>query len=242
MSLVLQTVGRQFGSQWAVRSISATIQSGSATAVLGPNGAGKSTLLRLIAGWLPVSTGRISIDGHLLRPASRSVRRRMMLLDEPLRSQASVIESIAQTISDYEVDREGIEGEVADWFQQLDLVGIYGKSAQQISKGQRYKVAMICLFLVRPYIWLLDEPFSAGLDAGGLQILETEMQQHVRNGGIAVFSSQWPEHANRLADESLVLHEGELICHQSTRQRVPPSILQSATPSLTAVLSGLGSE
>ena len=165
MTLRLQGIGRNFGSEWAVRDVDAVVEARTSVAVLGANGAGKSTLLRLIAGWLPLAAGRITIEGHTLRASSVSVRRRVMLLDQPRAHEGSDVETISQVISDYDADRHGIESEVADWYEKLDLVGIYGKPARAISKGQRYKVAMIGLFLVRPYLWLLDEPFSAGLDA-----------------------------------------------------------------------------
>lgn len=240
MSISIQNVGRDYRSQWAVRDLNAEITAGSTVAVLGANGAGKSTLLRLIAGWIPPAEGRIEIEGYTMRINSKSVRRRLMLLDEPRSGEASIVEMIGQAISDYDVDRPELASEVADWFKKLDLVGIYGKSANAVSKGQRYKVAMICLFLVRPSVWLLDEPFSAGLDAGGMQILESEMAAHAHAGGIVVFSSQWPDHANRLADRSLVLHEGKLVCDQAIGQTVQADVIESAPTALRAVLSGLG--
>jgi ABC-type multidrug transport system ATPase subunit len=240
MTLQLNHVGRNFGSQWAIRDVSAVVNGGTSVAVLGANGAGKSTLLRCIAGWLPLAAGRISIEGYTLRPNSVAVRRRLMLLDEPRQNQSSAIETIVQAVEDYRVDRRGIEAEVAAWMEKLDLVGIYGKSCSAISKGQQYKVAMIGLFVVRPFVWLLDEPFSAGLDAGGLGVLESEMRTHARDGGIVLFSSQWPEHANRLADEAIVLHEGSLVCRHAINGPVPDQVIAAAAPSLSAVLSGLG--
>ena len=242
MSISIQNVGRDFRSLWALREVNAQIDAGSTVAVLGANGAGKSTLLRLIAGWIPPAEGRIQIQGHTMRINSMSVRRRLMLLDEPRSGEASIVEMIGQAISDYQVDRPELASEVAEWFQKLDLVGIYGKNANAVSKGQRYKVAMICLFLVRPNVWLLDEPFSAGLDAGGLQVLESEMAAHATAGGTVVFSSQWPDHANRLADRSLVLHEGKVVCDQPIGQSVDDDLIGSAPTSLQAVLTGLGGQ
>ncbi|MGB7347910.1 MAG: ABC transporter ATP-binding protein [Pirellulaceae bacterium] len=240
MTITLQNVRRDFPSRTAVDDVSCQIPSGCTLAVLGANGAGKSTLLRLIAGWLPTSTGRIQIGGYTMRINSVSVRRKVMLLDEPILGEASIVEMISQAVDDYKIDRVGIETEVAEWFERLDLVGIFGQSANAVSKGQRYKIAMICLFIVRPHVWLLDEPFSAGLDAGGLQTLETEMAAHAQSGGIVIFSSQWPDHANRLANRCLVLHEGQLICDHSVDSPVSADLLQAATPSLRAVLQGLG--
>ena len=134
MSISIQNVSRDFRSLWALREINAEIAAGSTVAVLGANGAGKSTLLRLIAGWIPPAEGRIQIQGHTMRINSMSVRRRLMLLDEPRSGEASIIEMIGQAISDYQVDRPELANEVAEWFEKLDLVGNYGKSANAVSK------------------------------------------------------------------------------------------------------------
>ena len=240
MSIQIQNLSRDYRGKAALCEINTTINDGEITSVLGANGAGKSTLLRLISGWLPPTKGRVQIDGYTMRMGSRSVRRRVMLLDEPSKGEKAMVAMIGQAVSDYNADRDGIEAEVADWFERLDLVGTYGQSANAMSKGQRYKVAMVCLFLVRPRVWLLDEPFSAGLDARGLDVLETEMKSHANSGGIVVFSSQWPEHANRLAQRSLVLHEGSLMLNQSIDTAVPDELISDAGPALAAVLSGLG--
>lgn len=244
MTLQLCGVGRNFhnvntGSAWALRDVSFELNNGTVAAVLGANGAGKSTLLHLIAGWLPAATGRISIDGHTLRTSSVSVRRRLMLLDD-VKVSGSIDGVICQAIDDYKVDRPGIENEVAEWFERLGLVGSYGKSLSSLSKGQGYKTLMICLFAIRPHLWLLDEPFSAGLDANGLAVLEAEIRQHAKRGGMVLFSSQWPEHANRLADQALVLHEGRLVHQQPISEQIATETVDSAPQELRAVLSGLG--
>lgn len=170
----LDGVGRNFQSKWAVHDVTAEFRSGETIAILGANGAGKSTLLRLIAGWYPLAAGAIHVDGYRLRIHGSSVRRRMMLLDDPEKHDGNVVDAITQAVVDYRVDRPGFEDEIAEWFEKLGLVGTYGRSARSVSKGQRFKVSMICLFAVCPPIWLLDEPFSVGLDAGGLEILESQ--------------------------------------------------------------------
>lgn len=241
MTIELQDVGRCFGSQWAVNEISTSIPRGRSLALLGANGVGKTTLLKLMAGWLPVSCGQLRVDQTLLRTSGVTTRRKLMLLEESRVSDASIVEMITRAVTDYRISRPEVADEVVQWFVDLDLVGIYGKSARALSKGQRFKVAMTTLFVVRPLIWLLDEPFSAGLDANGLAILETEMQSHVDSGGIVVFSTQWPEHARRLANHALVLHQGSVVCDQPIAQSASEALLESAPAPLAAVLNGLGS-
>ena len=124
MSIFLNDVSRQFGDQVALDGISASIEDGSMVTVLGANGAGKSTLLRLIAGWLPTSRGRVEVEGSRMGPNQVSTRRHVLLLDEPRQHDGSVIDSIAQVVSEFDVQQPGVEDEVAQWMQDFGLVGI----------------------------------------------------------------------------------------------------------------------
>lgn len=242
-SIHIQNVGRNFRGKWALRGVHETIAPGTVCSVLGANGAGKSTLLRLLAGWLPVNEGRILFDQSPMRPTAIHLRRQAMLLDDasgPNKREAGAsVDDLCNTIHAYGVDRLGIEDEVAHWFEKLEVISVYNSRPGEMSKGQAYKIAMIGLFVTAPHVWLLDEPFSAGLDASGLRIMETEMARHAERGGIVVFSSQWPEHARRLADWVMVLHEGKLAWSASP---VTLPTVAEITPALQAVLQGLGPE
>lgn len=61
--LEVQGVSRSFGVTRAVDSMSFAVQPGELLGLIGPNGAGKSTLFNLIAGVMPPSGGKITIDG-----------------------------------------------------------------------------------------------------------------------------------------------------------------------------------
>lgn len=239
MFLEICGAGRAFDGRWALRDLSTSFQPGSIIAVLGANGAGKTTLLRLLAGWLPLSEGSICFDGSPLRHTATHLRRRAMLLDDTPRRNTGPVGVLSRQIEDYRADRKGIEDEVADWFDALDVTKVSGNQVMSLSKGQWYKMLLVGLFVIRPELWLLDEPFSAGLDASGLQTLESQIRAHRDSGGIVVFSSQWPEHARRLADRALVLHEGQRVWEAEPTQSVPPEHLDTADGSLRAVLQGL---
>lgn len=238
--------GRVFSGRWALREIEATLESGKVYAVLGANGAGKSTLLRLMAGWLPLSEGRILLDESPMRPTAAHLRRKVMLLEEHTISKngrsPKPTDNLCSAIQDYDVDQSDLEQEIADWYDRLDVTSVYNKEERSMSKGQAYKIKLIGLFVVAPKVWLLDEPFSAGLDADGLKVLEEQLRMHAQRGGIVVFTSQWPEHARRLADWAMVLDEGRLAWFAPPREAPSPEARVSATSSLEAVLQGLGPE
>jgi ABC-type multidrug transport system ATPase subunit len=236
----LDKVGRKFNGVWAIHNLSARIEPGSVIAVLGANGAGKSTLLRLLGGWLPLSEGAIRFDGSPLRPTAIHLRRRVMLLDESTKSQACPIDVLAQAIKDYRAERSGIEDEVARWFDELDVTKVYSNRENALSKGQKYKMLMTGLFVIKPPIWLLDEPFSSGLDAHGLKTLEEQVRIHSADGGTVIFSSQWPEHARRMASRALVLDDGKLVWDAPPTHELPRELLNTVSGAVRSVLQELG--
>ena len=243
MQIELVEVSRRFSNVWALRDVTATFDSRKIYAVLGANGAGKSTFLTLLAGWLPVTSGKILIDGSPLRPTAPRLRRNLLLLGEPRpngQGMLSPLQELSRNIDDYRADRPGIEGEVADWCERLELIPVATREAKKMSKGQAYKLAMIGLFVIAPPVWLLDEPFSAGLDAAGLLALENQIRRHADTGGIVIFSSQWPEHSKRLAHQAIVLHEGTIAWKGAPHHSPPAEMTANAPASLSAVLQGLG--
>ncbi len=244
MLIEICRAGRQFDGRWAIRDLSTSLHPGSTIAVLGANGAGKTTLLRLLAGWLPLSEGTIRFDGSPLRHTATRLRRRVMLLDDTVRRRQTPmpVDVLSQQIGDYQADRRGIEDQLADWFEALDVAKVYRTSVDGLSKGEWYKMLLAGMFVIRPEVWLLDEPFSGGLDAAGLQTLEDQIRKHRDSGGIVIVTSQWPDHARRLADRALVLHEGQCVWDATPSEQVPAERLEMADGSLRAVFQGLGRE
>jgi len=237
MELIVDGVWRNFGNMLAVGDVSTFFRHSTRTTVLGANGAGKSTLLKLIH--LPVAAGRITLDEALVNPRRIAVRRKIMLV-EPFRdSNRRCIDPILQTVDDYKLDRESLAQETADWFERLNLVGVYGQEMSALSKGQRYKIALIGLFLARPKVWILDEPFSCGLDANGLEVLQGELAKHRADGGIVIFSTQWPREAAGLADRVLVVEAGRLVWDQPFEKNPDQGKGWSTSPALRAVLDQL---
>ncbi|WP_158545526.1 ABC transporter ATP-binding protein [Bremerella cremea] len=240
----LVNAGRVFSGKWALRGIEATLKPGQVYAVLGANGAGKSTLLRLMAGWLPLSEGRILFDQSPMRPTATHLRRKVMLLEEHTVSRngarSKPTETLCSTINDYQADRPNLEQDIADWYERLEVTSVYNKDERSMSKGQAYKIKLIGLFVVAPPVWLLDEPFSAGLDADGLKVLEEQMLAHARRGGIVAFTSQWPEHARRLANWTVVLDDGRLAWCAPPQEAPSKEARANGASSLEAVLQGLG--
>ncbi|MHB0877414.1 MAG: energy-coupling factor ABC transporter ATP-binding protein [Anaerolineae bacterium] len=150
----------------ALRDVSLEVAAGERLALVGPNGAGKSTLLLHLNGIL-AGSGAVVIGGLELGPRTRrEVRARIGLVfqdpDDQLFS-LSVLEDVAfgPLQQGLTVDEARRRAEAA-----LDAVGMLDRAQrvpQQLSLGERKRVAIATVLSMRPQVLVLDEP-SAGLD------------------------------------------------------------------------------
>jgi heme exporter protein A len=159
---------------------------GEALAVTGPNGAGKTSLLRQIAGLLAIPGGSIDLDGEnselTLAEQAHYLGHR-----DALKPALSVMENLLFW-------RDFLGGEVSDAADSLAAVGL-GHTAQLpavvLSAGQRRRLSIARLLIVRRPIWLLDEPTSA-LDSAGQAMFVALMQEHLARGGMIVAATHAP--------------------------------------------------
>jgi heme exporter protein A len=177
------------GERLLASGLSFDVRAGEAVTITGPNGAGKSTFLRMLAGLLPVTQGRITIEGadadapvatqahylgHLnaLKPAL-SVRENLEFWADMLAGGGPAALSPAAALAAF-----GLE-------HVLDVPGGY------LSTGQKRRVALARLLVAYRPLWLLDEP-SAGLDAGAQAQLSAVMGRHLAAGGMIVAATHMP--------------------------------------------------
>jgi ABC-type Fe3+/spermidine/putrescine transport system ATPase subunit/ABC-type sulfate transport system permease component len=186
-------------------------ESGHRLAVVGPSGSGKSVTLRVLAGLLGPDAGTVSYGGvEVSRTATE--RRRIGYVPQGF-----------GLLPGRTVWQQAVFGVHADparaawWLETLHLDGLLDRLPEQLSGGQRQRVSLARALATDPRVVLLDEPFSA-LDAPVRAELRRELRRLQRDVNLStVLVTHDPEEAAMLADEIMVVSDGQVL--QSGRCR-----------------------
>ncbi len=217
MEIRLERVTKRFWRTTALDEVSCTLPSGKIIALLGANGAGKTTFLSLLGGLLIPTQGTIYFDDEVFRRRRVDLRRRFYyLLDRPVYgSMETVLEHLRTRIDVYDVSREGLEDEIVDVLDTLSMLAHCDAGLRRLSRGQKYKAALAALFVVRPEVWLVDEPFASGIDPPAIAEFRRRARKHAESGGTVIYTTQIVDLAARLSDLVCVLDEGRLVAMDS---------------------------
>ena len=215
--LTLNNLTYHYQSQTMCFSLHA--EAGERVAILGPSGAGKSTLLSMIAGFLPLSSGELWIDGKNCTrqpPAQRPVS--MLFQENNLFAHLTAGQNLGLGLHPGLRLTNSQKQQVTKIAASVGLQGLLDRLPGQLSGGQRQRVALArCLLRQQPLL-LLDEPFSALDPALRQEMLTlTDTLCHTHNITLLMVSHNL-EDVRQIAGRSVLVDNGSIVWQGASRQ------------------------
>jgi len=200
-----------------LRATDLVIEPGKITAIIGASGSGKTTLLHMLFGLITPDSGVVYFKGERvwgptekLIPGHDAMKMVTQQTDD-MNLFAKVWDNIAVLLPNTNIDAKYSKTEAV--LQQLNMKRIETKRIVDLSGGERQRVAIARALVTQPQVLLLDEPFNQ-VDTSFREGLQQDIRKVVRGTGLTVVMvSHDPAEVLSMADELIVLKDGEILEH-----------------------------
>ena len=209
----VEGLSKNYGIRKAVDHITFHAEKGEILGFLGPNGAGKTTTMRILAGYMPPTSGEAKVAGFDIVDQSLEVRKRVGYLPEtvPLYPDMTVFEYVKFMADLRHVsDSENRVDEVLEMVHMEDRSESFISS---LSKGMRQRVGLAQAIVHGPDVLILDEP-TIGLDPA--QIIDVRnLIQELGQSHTILLSTHILSEAQQVCDRVLIINKGKIVVEDS---------------------------
>jgi phospholipid/cholesterol/gamma-HCH transport system ATP-binding protein len=223
IAIELAGVTKRYGDRVILDEVDLAIPTGQTSVLLGPSGTGKSTLLRLVVGLEGCEEGTVRVFGDDVAEMNQrqllAMRKRLGMLfqENALFGSLTVLDNVTFPLVHHTKQRAKERAERAE--HVLDLVGLAGFSDRlpdQLSGGQRKRVALARAIVLEPEIVLFDEPTS-GLDPQTSAAIDALLRESQAKLGLTfVVITHDVTSAREIAHRVGVLMDGKLAAWGTT--------------------------
>jgi ABC-2 type transport system ATP-binding protein len=216
MSVVVENITKEYGTQKALNNISFHVNSGEVVGFLGPNGAGKSTTMKILTCFLPQTSGKASVCGFDVNENSLDVRKNVGYLAEnnPLYYDMYVKEYLSFVASLHTLNN------IAERIKEI--INITGLEVEQrkkigaLSKGYKQRVGLAQALIHDPKVLILDEPTS-GLDP--IQLVEIRnVIKKIGQEKTVMLSTHIMQEVEAMCDRVIIISKGTIVANKPTAE------------------------
>jgi multiple sugar transport system ATP-binding protein len=208
-TIELRRITKRFGSFLAVRDVDLSVAAGEVVCLLGPSGCGKTTTLRMIAGLEALTSGAVIIAGKLMNdvpPERRDIA--MVFQFYALYPALTVGQNLAFPLHFERLPSDEVRRRVNHVAEMLHLGDVLSRLPNQISEGEKQRVAVARAIIRDPNCFLFDEPLSR-LDIELRQTMRGQIKEVLSNLSKAtVIVTHDQLEALTMADRVAIMRDG----------------------------------
>lgn len=206
----VEKLTKRYGSFTAVDSIDFEVQKGEIVGFLGPNGAGKSTTMKMLAGYLPPTSGRAEVAGFDVFSQSLRAREHIGYTPEnvPLPPDMRVHEYLRYRAALKGVPGRRLRERIGDVLELCGLTDVSKKIIGHLSKGYRQRVGLADSLVHEPDLLILDEP-TIGLDPNQIRLIRNLIRNLRRHHTILLSTHILPE-VEMLCSRVIIINRGRI--------------------------------
>lgn len=196
------------------------IPQGECVGLIGMSGAGKTTLLKLMSGMLAPEQGYLRVMGRDPVKAKGTYQREMAVFfagNSNLDSEDTVREALELLGCVYRLSKEEFHTNYELLAKRLDFVEYQKKRIKDLALGQRMRVELAAVLLLKPRLLLLDEP-EIGLDENGKMALWELLEEERKEGMTIVVSSHNLTEISRHCSRMVLLEAGKRLFYGSEKR------------------------
>ncbi len=225
MSIVVQGVTKIYGDQKALDNVSFEVKTGEIVGFIGPNGAGKSTMMKIITGFIPATTGSVTVNGHDTVTGSLAIRQITGYLPEnnPLYPEMYVREYLGFAASFY-MPRSERKKAVSEIIAITGLAPEQDKKIGALSKGYRQRVGLAQALIHKPAILILDEA-TTGLDPNQIVEIRNLIRETGRDKTV-MLSTHIMQEVEAVCDRVIIIDKGHIVANEE-KSRIAKTLSRS---------------
>ncbi len=207
--LRLEHLYKRFGTVEVVTDVTLEVPDGELMVIVGPSGCGKTMLLRMIAGLEEITSGNVYIGQWLVNQVEARDRDIAMVFQNyALYPHMTVFDNMALNLKQRSLPKDVISTRIQEVVDLLEMKPYLYRRPQELSDGQRQRVALGRAIVRDPQVFLLDEPLS-GLDAKLRVQTRTELLRiHKRLHRTTIFVTHDQIEAMTLGERIVVMNHG----------------------------------
>ena len=207
---------KRYPGRTAVNGISFTVGRGEVVGFLGPNGAGKSTTMRILASFMPATSGTARVAGYDVFHQPDEVRQRIGYMPEnnPLHLDMRVRDYLKFRARLKRLGWRRSRERVDMVLQQCGLMDVHKRIIGQLSKGYRQRVGLADALVHEPDLIILDEP-TIGLDPHQIRAVRSLIKDLGRQHTV-LLSTHILSEVEMTCSRVLILNQGEILAADTT--------------------------